>query len=181
MNIEFECKISLADCLTWLFTILGFAIAIYQFKRQMDKERENRNRENKTTWFLNVIVYPHLDMLHNFYKKLDSSISSKKDRLDQYRTGTHTHAEFIEQRASAQSEIKKEIADFFDFLTPLISSYSKQLGLNIQSIKNNLVDDITKFLEEEDGQLNLISIKIVQNKQNLLQKLHAELSVDSPC
>lgn len=174
--MAFECKISLADCITWVLTIAGFAIAIWQFISQMNKDRENRSKENKTTWFLNVIVLPHLDKLHNFYKDLYESLVAKKEILDQYRTGNHN--DFIEQRANIQQEIKKEVAEFFDFLNPLISSYSRQLGLNIQEIKNDLQDMVTRFLEEENGQLGLISIKIIENKLKLLQKLNTELSIN---
>lgn len=174
--MEFDAKITLADCITWVLTIAGFCIAIYQFIRQMSKDRENRKMENKTTWFLNVIVFPHLDKLHEFYKNLEKSIGNKKDQLDQYRTRNHN--EFVEYRANAQNEIKKEIAEFFDFLNPLISSYSSSLGLDIQAIKNELQDNLTRFLEEENGQLSIVSIKIIQNKQKLLQKLNTELSLN---
>lgn len=174
--MTFECKVSLADCITWGLTIAGFAIAIWQFISQMRKDRENRNKEQKTTWFLNVIVLPHLDKLHTFYKDLYKSLVAKKEELDQYRTGNHN--DFIEQRANLQREIKTEVADFFDFLNPLISSYSRQLGLNIQKIKNDLQDITTRFLEEENGQLSLVSINIIDNKQELLQKLNSELSIN---
>lgn len=173
----FECKISLADCITWVLTIAGFVIAIYQFVGQMQKDRENRNKENKTTWFLNVIVLPHLDRLHEFYNDLYDSVAAKKRTLDQYRTGNHN--DYIEKRANLQREIKSEITDFFDFLNPLISSYSHQLGLTIQDIKNNLQDELTRFLEEENGQLGLISIKLIKSKQDLLQKLNSELSINN--
>lgn len=174
--MDFECKISLADCITWVLTIAGFAIAIYQFVSQMNKDRENRNKENKTTWFLNVIVLPHLDRLHKFYNDLYESLVRKRSILDKYRTGNHN--DYIEQRANVQREIKNEVAEFFDFLNPLISSYSRQLGLRIQGIKNNLQDELTRFLEEENGQLSLISINIINNKQKLLQELNSELSIN---
>lgn len=175
--MTFKCEISLADTITWLLTIVGFAIAISQFVSQMNKDRENRNKENKTTWFLNVIVLPQLNRLHDFYKDIYDHLVDKKSTLDQYRTGNHN--DYIEKRASLQREIKTEITDFFDFLNPLISSYSHQLGLNIQDIKNNLQDELTRFLEEEHGQLGLISIKIAKSKQDLLQILNSELSINN--
>lgn len=174
--MAFEWKVSLADCITWVLTIGGFAIAIWQFVSQMKKDRENRKKENKTTWFLNVIVLPHLDRLHKFYKDINESIGNKKGILDQYRTGNHN--DYIEQRANLQREIKNEVAEFFDFLNPLISSYSNQLGLNIQEIKNDLQDIATRFLEEENGQLGLVSINLLANKQRLLHELNSELSIN---
>lgn len=174
--MTFECKISLADCITWVLTVAGFAIAIWQFISQMKKDRENRNKENKTTWFLNVIVLPHLDKLHNFYKDLHESLVEKKGVLDQYRTRNHN--DYIDQRGNLQREIKNEVAEFFDFLNPLISSYSNQLGINIQDIKNDLQDLATRFLEEENGQLDLVSINLLANKQKLLHALNSELSIN---
>lgn len=172
----FELKISLADCITWVLTITGFVIAICQFNKQMNKDRENRNKENKTTWFLNVVVLPHLENIHTFYKNLSSTLSNKKRDLDEYRRGNHQ--EFIEKRAEAQSAVKHEIDDFFDFLNPLISSYSNYLGIDIQTVKNNLEDIVTKFLEEEQGELSLVSISISNNKLDLLRKLNSEMSID---
>lgn len=172
--MEFDVKITLADCITWVLTITGFCIAIYQFISQMNKDRENRKKENKTTWFLNVIVFPHLNILHEFYKNLCESIENKKGQLDQLRTLPHD--KFIEHRANAQNEIKKEIAKFFDFLSPLISSYSNSLGLEILAIKNELEDKLTEFLENE--QLYVASDIIIKNKQKLLQKLNSELSLN---
>lgn len=86
--------------------------------------------------------------------------------------------ELIEQRAKLQNEIKKEISVFFDFLNPLVCSYSKDLGKDLLEVKNNLQDDLTKFLEQEDSQLNTVSIKISENKQKLLQILNKELSLN---
>lgn len=174
--ITFELKLSLADCITWGLTIAGFVIAIWQFNKQMNKDRENRIKENKTTWFLNVIVLPHLTMLHDFYNGLSDSVSKKKEDLDKYRLGSH--ADFIVKRGETQRDAKKEISVFFDFLNPLISSHSKSLSKEIQTVKNDLEDIVTNFLEEEHGELSLVSMKIGNNKQTLLQKLNSELSLD---
>ncbi len=170
-----DCEIRLADVISWGLTMVGFGVALWQFSSQMKKDRENRRTKNKTTWFLNVIVLPHLDRLHEFYQGLITSISNKKETL---KGNTMLHDEFIEQRAKMQNEIKKEISDFFDFLSPLVCSYSKDLGKDLLEIKNNLQDDLTKFLEQEDSQLNIVSIKILENKQKLLQILNKELSLN---
>ena len=170
-----DCEIRLADVISWGLTVVGFIVAIWQFTSQMKKDRENRKNENKTTWFLNVIVLPHLDRLHEFYQGLITSISTKKETL---KGNTMLHDKFIEQRAKMQNEIKREISDFFDFLSPLVCSYSKDLGKDLLEVKNNLQDDLTKFLEQEDSQLNTVSIKISESKQKLLQILNKELSLN---
>lgn len=170
-----DCEIRLADVISWGLTVVGFIVAIWQFISQMKKDRENRNKENKTTWFLNVIVLPQLDRLHKFYQELIKSISTKKETL---KGNTMLHDEFIEQRAKMQNEIKREISEFFDFLSPLVCSYSKDLGKDLLEVKNNLQDDLTKFLEQEDSQLNTASIKISESKQKLLQILNKELSLN---
>ena len=85
---------------------------------------------------------------------------------------------FIEKKKKMQNEIKREISEFFDFLSPLVCSYSKDLGKDLLEVKNNLQDDLTKFLEQEDSQLNTVSIKISENKQKLLQILNKELSLN---
>ena len=174
--MNFNTDISLADCITWGITILGFIIAICQFVKQMNKDRENRVIENKTTWFLNVIVLPHLDKIHEFYKDLNTLALSKRQSLDESRNSPHTT--FIEQKATAQREIKKDIVNFFDFLNPLISSHSNALGLEIQKIKNELEDLVIKFLDEENVQTEILPININNNKQKLLQKLNGELSLN---
>ena len=172
-----DCEIRLADVISWLLTMIGFIVAVWQFIGQMKKDRENRQKENKTTWFLDVIVLPHLDRLHEFYQKLIMSISDKKEVLNSNKNSM-THDKFIEQRAKMQSEIKKEISVFFDFLSPLVCSCSKDLGTDLLMVKNNLQDDLTKFLEREDSQLSIIPIKILENKQELLQILNRELSLN---
>lgn len=170
-----DCEIRLADVISWGLTVVVFFGAVWQFARQMEKDRENRKKENKTTWFLNVIVLPHLDRLNEFYQGLIKSISTKKETL---KGNTMLHDKFIEQRAKMQNEIKREISEFFDFLSPLVCSYSKDLGKDLLDVKNNLQDDLTKFLEQEDSQLNTVSIKISENKQKLLQILNKELSLN---
>ena len=172
-----DCGIRWADVISWFLTVVGFGVAIWQFSSQMKKDRDNRKKENKTTWFLNVIVLPHLDRLHEFYEKLIISISCKKETLNS-KKDSMADDELIEQRAKLQNEIKKEISVFFDFLNPLVCSYSKDLGKDLLEVKNNLQDDLTKYLEQEDSQLNTVSIKISENKQKLLQILNKELSLN---
>lgn len=171
-----DCKIALSDIITWGLTILGFAIAICQFRSQMTKDRENRVKENKTTWFLNVIVLPHLEGLHKFYKELSENVQSESKELDNYTT--REHKVFLEQKGKTINSLKNDISDYFDFLNPLIISHSNSLGKEIQQIKNDLEDDIAKFFDTEDRSLDLISIKINNNKQQLLQALNRELSVN---
>ena len=182
-----NCEIDLKDIIGWLLTVTGFGVGIWQFIVQMKKDREklaselrnnreNRERENKTTWFLNVIVLPHLPSIHKFYNKISEVLIDQKRGLKDCVKDSHEN--FIEKRAQAQNVVKKEICKFYDFLNPLVSSYSNQLGAKLIEVKNNLEDLCTSFLEDESGNENITLIELMNNKQYLLKILNAEMSID---
>ena len=107
---------------------------------------------------------------------MSKNVQSESKELDNYTT--REHKVFLEQKGKTINSLKNDISDYFDFLNPLIISHSNSLGKEIQQIKNDLEDDIAKFFDTEDRSLDLISIKINNNKQQLLQALNRELSVN---
>lgn len=175
--MQFEWTISFSDILT----ILGFIIAIWQFNRQISKDRDNRYKECKTNWFLNVIVLPHIDNINSFYKNLLDEINTVTEELIEIKNLPHN--DYIEKRTELCAKQKKEIATFFDFLNHLINSYSSVLGKQVMDIRFNLEDSITKYIEKDIHSINdnghrLIRVNITDNKQELLKTLYSELSVN---
>ena len=180
-NMEFDWTISISDIISYILTILGFGIAIWQFNHQISKDRDNRNKECKTTWFLNVIVLPHIENINSFYKNLLDEINTVTEELIKIKNSPHN--DYLEKRTELCAKQKMYISDFFEFLYPLISSYSFELGKEVMKIKYDLEDSITKYLEKDTHSLNdnehrLIRVYITSNKQELLKTLYSELSVN---
>lgn len=102
--------LSFNEVITLLLAILSVAIAIYQFNKQMRKNREEQKVANKKNWFLSVIVLPQIEDVNAFYKKIIEDVLSDMLILQPGNSGN------IILLSEKQAERKEQINAFFDHL-----------------------------------------------------------------
>ena len=175
-NIQIGSQISIGD----LIALSGFAFAIYQFKKQMKMAREDKEKAQRTEWFLNVIVLPHLRGLHNFYYDLIDEIKSSCDALNRIDRANLGEEAFAVELAERKNLASKLITSYFDELEPLVRSYDNILGNQIAEAAMSLQDICSKtvshYNQHEDG--GDIKIELLAHKQRVLSILGNVMSVN---
>lgn len=164
-------KLSFNDILTFVFTIIGIIIAIYQFKKQMTKNREEQKLANIKNWYLTVIVIPQLESINSFYSKLIDNLIENVDELN--RIGEKDLAVLSQM----QADRKDDINAFFDHLQSLIKSFDIELSKKLSYKIMDLEDCVTIILSDIYFDINSLSStqirrELLLNKKDIISLLY---------
>jgi hypothetical protein len=164
-------KLSFNDILTFVFTIIGIIIAIYQFKKQMTKNREEQKLANIKNWYLTVIVIPQLESINSFYSKLIDNLIENVDELN--RIGEKDLAVLSQM----QADRKDDINAFFDHLQSLIKSFDIELSKKLSHKIMDLEDCVTIILSDIYFDINSLSStqirrELLLNKKDIISLLY---------
>lgn len=129
-------EFSLNEILTLLIAFIGIVIAIYQFRKQMGKNRELQTEQNKNNWYLSVIVIPQIQLINDFYRTLIHDLLEDTSRP----------IPNIVELGTLQSIRKEQINAFFEHMLSLVSSFDQELSNELSLKVQDLEDDVTKFL-----------------------------------
>lgn len=77
-SISIQKDISFGD----LLAAVSIFLAVYQFRKQMIASRKDHEREQKESWFLNVIVLPLLPAFKEFYDGLVDNVKEQRGRIN---------------------------------------------------------------------------------------------------
>lgn len=170
----FDLTISLGEVIEYFLTVVGFIVAICQYQSSKKEERNLQNKNQKETWFLNVIVLPQLENINKFYSDLLFHINEDKIQIDAWKL--ENHMEFIISLSKLKSKRKQEINDFYDHIIALVNSYDIQLGEKMNVVVMGLEDDYVQLL---DSMANGDEVKpreiVLTNKQNIITILNTGL------
>lgn len=157
-----------------ILTIVGFGLAIWQFRKQMKVSREANDAAQRETWFLNVIVLPQLNPINEFYKALIQLVIEQQGKIkDLYISSANTPKEFNVKLANIKNECKEKINTFYDHIIVLVKSYDMQLGLSISDEIMNLEDICTSLLDDFSiPAKEKIRRNILNNKQKIISLLN---------
>lgn len=157
-----------------ILTIVGFGLAIWQFRKQMKVSREANDAAQRETWFLNVIVLPQLNPINEFYKALIQLVIEQQGKIkDLYISSANTPKEFNVKLANIKNECKEKINTFYDHIIVLVKSYDMQLGLSISDEIMNLEDICTSLLDDFSiPAKEKILRNILNNKQKIISLLN---------
>ena len=157
-----------------ILTIVGFGLAIWQFRKQMKVSREANDAAQRETWFLNVIVLPQLNPINEFYKALIQLVIEQQGKIkDLYISSANTPKEFNVKLANIKNERKEKINTFYDHIIVLVKSYDMQLGLSISDEIMNLEDICTSLLDDFSiPAKEKIRRNILNNKQKIISLLN---------
>lgn len=156
-----------------IVAITGLVVAICQFKKQMDKNREEQKQSNETNWYLTIIVQPQIEAINEFYKQLIDDLL-----LDiQISPDTITYKDLAEKQATR----KEQINAFFDHLQALVKSFDIDISMKIGDIVMDLEDKVVKLLMKhkfEMGEsLNPSTIRryLLMNKKDIITALYLRM------
>lgn len=138
--------ISFGDTLTILCTLIGLGIAILQYRHSSRESRVQSQRNQRETWFLQVIVLPQLENINNFYINLLKSLDEDKMAIQKYGK-EQCHQDYLNKMAEIQDSRKTEINNFFDHISALVKSYDKCLGGKVEEVVMELEDIYVRILE----------------------------------
>lgn len=167
--------ISFGEVLTVVCTVVGFIIAIKQYKTSSDNSREQAQRNQRESWFLQVIVLPQLSDINKFYS--DLLVLAAKDKGTVESLCSLCHNEFILEIAKLQEDSKDAINQFFDHISALVKSYNPELGQQVDDIVMELedcyVNILNAYARKEEVRVREI---ILENKQKLISVLNSGMS-----
>lgn len=158
------------ELLTLIVAIFGLILAIHQFKKQMDKNREEQKQSNETNWYLTIIVQPQIEAINEFYKQLIDDLL-----LDiQISPDTITYKDLAEKQAIR----KEQINAFFDHLQALVASFDADVSLRIADIVMNLEDKVVRLLMKHQfgavdaSDFSTIRRYLLLNKKDIITTLY---------
>lgn len=177
----FQSTLSLGDIITYLLTIIGLIVAIYQFNKQMKEARsqfieqmvdtrQQAETNQRQTWFLNVIIVPQIDNIKTFYNELQKKITELRTELKRDISGAPSDGIHV-LVAKRQNECKAEINSFYDHFSALVSSSNKQMGTDVINIGNKLEDICTELIESYNEERNIKEM-LFANEQQLFTTLN---------
>lgn len=153
-----------------IVAISGLVVAIRQFRKQMDKNREEQKQSNETNWYLTIIVQPQIEAINEFYKQLIDDLL-----LDiQISPDTITYKDLAEKQAIR----KEQINAFFDHLQALVASFDIVVSLKIADIVMNLEDKVVKLLMKhqfgavDSSDFSSIRRYLLLNKKDIITTLY---------
>lgn len=160
----FICELSLGEAIAILCTIIGFGVAIWQYRSNL-----------KSTWFLNVVVLPQLQAINDFYLKIIQNLEDDQKSIRDHKS--EAHDQYVLFIASMKEHRKEEINNFFDHIIVLVKSYDNKLGTSLSN----------KVMELEDIYVNIIDtycnenavnerVIILGNKQQFISILNSAMS-----
>lgn len=168
--------LTLNECLTLLFTLVGIIVAISQFKKQMAKNREEQRLMNVRNWFLSVIVLPQIESMNLFYLKLVEDILSDIGILRSSKSGD------LVLLSEKQAVRKEQVNIFFDHLQSLIRSFDIPLSRKIAIEVEKLEDEVTIILGDCLGRRlytnNEIRRRLLLNKGEIISILYGKILED---
>lgn len=167
--------ISFGEVLTIVCTVVGFIIAIKQYKTSSNNSREQAQRNQRESWFLQVIVLPQLSDINKFYSDLLALAAKDKGIVESLCSLCHN--EFTLEMAKLQEDSKDAINQFFDHISALVKSYNPELGQQVDDIVMELEDCYVNILNAYARKEEVrVREKILENKQKLISVLNSGMS-----
>lgn len=163
--------LSFNEVITIFLSVAGIGIAIYQFIRQMKKNRDEQILANRKNWYLTVIVVPQLESINQFYHSLIDKLISDIQSLN------NSNPNGLVELSQMQADGKDEINAFFDHLQSLVKSYDIDLSQRLSEIVLDLEDCVTIILSDCYFNINSFSPteirrKLLLNKKNIIALLY---------
>lgn len=173
-SISIQKDISFGD----LLAAVSIFLAVYQFRKQMIASRKDHEREQKESWFLNVIVLPLLPEFKEFYDDLVEKIKEQRNRINNTSPG-HENEDRLLLIGKIEDENGSAIMDFYDHVSVLVGSYDERLGAKLMTKMDDLVDicsDLVRRYEDVDNQ-DAISVQILMHEREVISFLNRGMRV----
>ncbi len=168
----FSYTVSIGDILT----VLGFAVTLYIFYRQLKESRKEGKANLRSNWFLEVIVQPNMAAINDLYVNVVEKANQNRAALRKRYENSDSAKEINLDLAKRQREAKDYIKDFFDHFRALLMASEPAIADQTDSIIDELVDIVTEHLDDyESGDMESCKRKVLANKEKLIAVLYKGL------
>lgn len=163
-------SISVGDILT----LIGMFGSVAAFCWQLCKTRKERKENLRSSWFLDVVVQPNMEMINEFYDKIINDTDLKVNELsDRYESGGAAK-DLNTDLAKYQRNLKDEIKTSLGHFQALVKASEPAIFNEIELVLDDLVDIVTKWLDGyEDYNKSSVKSKALYNKQQFISKLYS--------
>ena len=154
---------------------IGFAIITFITERFITYFREKRS--TKYSWFLKIIVEPHLEEIQEFYLETDKELREAcKDLVD--KNDTLNDTDYLVLARSYCDNFKDRRINFFNNFVSMISAFDPEISTKVDTIINKLDDDYVTAIDYVNENANPEGLRkeILNNKALLYQTLFKEIS-----
>lgn len=168
----FSYTVSIGDILT----VLGFAVTLYIFYRQLKESRKEGKANLRSNWFLEVIVQPNMAAINDLYVNVVEKANQNRAALRKRYENSESAKEINLDLAKRQREAKDYIKDFFDHFRALLMASEPAIADQTDSIIDELVDIVTEHMDDyESGDTESCKRKVLANKEKLIAVLYKGL------
>ena len=163
-------SISVGDILT----LIGMLGSVAAFCWQLCKTGKERKENLRSSWFLDVVVQPNMEMINEFYDKIINDTDFKVNELsDRYESGGAAK-DLNTDLAKYQRNLKDEIKTSLGHFQALVKASEPAIFNEIELVLDDLVDIVTKWLDGyEDYNKDSVKSKALYNKQQFISKLYS--------
>lgn len=166
-------SLSFNEVLTLLFTIVGIVFAVWQFQKQLRKNREAQYDVNKKNWYLSVIVIPQLEGINAFFKEFIEDVWNDVQVLH--------GSDNLVLLGQKQAEVKDQINSFFEHLQSLLNSYDIDISRQISDCVMDLEDQAIIILNDacfsvDEFTSNKIRRDLLLYKSRIISILYADIN-----
>lgn len=151
----FSSTISMGDILT----VFGLVISLVTFCYQLRITRRENSNNLRSTWFLEVIVEPNLDMINLFFDGIIIKYDDKiKALAHEFRDGKSA-IELHKDVAKSKREIKDEIKNSLDNFRTLLKASEPEVARKIDGTLDKLIDVLTVEIDSYESNNDSCSVK----------------------
>lgn len=169
IGFAFQLGCNVMDILNILVAIGGFILAICQFRRQNELNRETTIDQNNKNWYLSVLVIPYLDRINVFFDGMVSSLKELKKTMN--------NTDLL-LRAKEQNNYNEKVSAFFSPIEASISSYDQSLCESISELGLALQDELTNIISDANITSTDIERRIMKYKGELTGILYQPIKED---
>lgn len=160
-----------------IIALIALAVSVIIFLCQMGIERNNRNNNQKKTWFLEVIVKPRLDELHRSYLVLLEDIVNINKEL-RSNDSIIPASSLRELQSTRMAELFNSISNQLEPFSMLVKSYDVSLGERLSSVENMFVDEASDIINNYNSNSDEdIRRRVLENYQTYIAVLYSQFSV----
>ena len=168
----FSYAVSIGDILT----VLGFAVTLYIFYRQLKESRKEGKDNLRSNWFLDVIVQPNMTSINDLYVNIVEKTNKNRAALRQRYENSDSAKDINLDLAKKQREAKDFIKDYFDHFRALLMASEPGIARQTDAIVDELVDIVTKHMDDyESDDTESCKRKVLANKVKLIAILYKGL------
>lgn len=169
----FSWNISFGD----IIALIGMIGSIGVFCWELYHTRKENRNNLRSTWFLEVIIQPNMEMINSFYDKVIEEADSKVKLLSNNYNNGGVAKEINEDLAKFQRELKDYVKTSLGHFQILLKASEPKIANEIDTVLDDLVDILTIHIDGyEDFNGASIKMKALNNKQKFVSKLYSGLN-----